>query len=369
MVAVFADDCGAGYRPEERAEWLGIRLEYQELINIDSPGPDMTVPITLFVGLDVDSDIRSGTVALSQRTYVAKLRKKYGNKVTMNEMPTPTSKAKREAFEMLAKGDETTVYKRTEFLEGLGEIGWVAMMTMPELAGYHSMLASHMQYPTREAHEAMMYILGYIINNETSNPIVYGGRLKTPPGLPEKPPHFDESGGLYATHDSSWGKRPRPQAGHAVFRANAAMHWSSASLKVVADSTAQAETAEASRATKSVTFGRMLTEDAGRPATGPTAIIGDNSASYQLIQKAGSSSLTRYFERATILVKYAIMQLIVKPYLVPTKYMSADIFTKAVDEETFFFCKHTLHNTEPEAYMTRKVRRLTTALTTAAGRM
>ena len=53
----------------------------------------------------------------------------------------------------------------------------------------------------------------------------------------------------------------------------------------------------------------------------------------------------------------------------PTTEMIADIFTKAVDEETFFFCKHTLHNTEPEAYMTRKVRRLTTALTTAAGRM
>ena len=29
--------------------------------------------------------------------------------------------------------------------------------------------------------------------------------------------------------------------------------------------------------------------------------------------------------------------------------MSADIFTKAVDEETFHFCKHTLHNTEPES--------------------
>ena len=127
-----------------------------------------------------------------QRSYIAKLRKKYRNKVTMNEMPTPTSKAKREAFEMMEKGDESSVFKRREFLEGLGEIGWVALMTMPELAGYHSMLATHMQFPTREAHEAMMYILGYIINNEESNPIIYGGRLKTPPGLAAKPPHFIE---------------------------------------------------------------------------------------------------------------------------------------------------------------------------------
>ena len=40
----------------------------------------------------------------------------------------------------MEKGSEETAYKRTEFLEGLGEIGWVTAMTMPELAGYHSML-------------------------------------------------------------------------------------------------------------------------------------------------------------------------------------------------------------------------------------
>ena len=104
-----------------------------------------------------------------------------------------------------------------------------------------------------------------------------------------------------------------------MFRANAAVYWRSSALKVVTDSTAHAETAEASRATKSVAFGRMLSEDAGRPVMGPTAILGDNSASYQLIQKAGSSQLTRYFERATTLVKYAIMELIVKPFLISTK--------------------------------------------------
>ena len=369
IVAVFADDCGAGYRPEERGEWLKIRKEYGKLINIDSPGPDTTVPITLFVGLDVETDPREGLVKISQKSYAAKLRKKYQNKVTMNELPTPTSKAKREAFETMEKGDENTVFKRHEFLEGLGEIGWVALMTMPELAGYHSMLASHMQYPTRKAYEAMMYMLGYIINNGESNPIVYGGRLKTPPGLTAKPANFDEASGMYATHDSSWGKRPRPQAGHAVFRANAAMYWSSAPLRVICTSTAEAETAEASRATKSVTFGRMLTEDAGRPAMGPTAILGDNSASYQLIQKAGSSQLTRYFERATIQVKFAVAKQIVKPYLVSTKHMSADVFTKAVDEDAFFFCKHALHNTDPEAYVTRKVKRLMSAMSVASGRL
>ena len=297
----------------------------------------------------------------------SKLKRKHGNRITMNEMPTPTSKAKREAFESMEKGSEDTVYKPEEYLEILGEIGWCAAMTFPELAGYYSTLGSHMRYPTRENHEAAMYVLGYIINNE-HNPIVYGGRLRKPPGLRDAPKHFEEARGFYCAHDSSWGKRPNPLAGHAVFRLNAALYWAASKLKVVADSSGEAETAEASRAVKSVAFGRMLGEDVGRPIMGPTGILGDNSASYQLIQKEGSSQRTRYFERATILVKYAIMKLIVVPFLVPTGQMPADVFTKAVDEETFYYCKHTLHNTKRDDYLTRKTKRLAAALASAMGR-
>ena len=134
---------------------------------------------------------------------------------------------------------------------------------------------------------------------------------------------------------------------------------------MITDSTAHAETAEAARATKSLMFARMLSEDAGIPVMGPSAALGDNSASFELIQKEGSSQLTRHFERMLMLVKYAVISLIVKPFLVATGLMTADIFTKAVDEETFFRCKHVLHNTTQESYISRKVSRLTAALARA----
>ena len=158
---------------------------------------------------------------------------------------------------------------------------------------------------------------------------------------------------------------PRPQAGHAIMRMNGAIFWSAKSLKVVTDSTAHAETAEAARATKSLMFARMVSEDAGRPVTGPSAMLGDNSASYELVQKEGSSQLTRHFERMLMLIKYAVLSLIIQPFLVASELMTADIFTKAVDEETFYRCKHTLHNTTKESYVARKVSRLTAALARA----
>jgi hypothetical protein len=55
----------------------------------------------------------------------------------------------------------------------------------------------------------------------------------------------------------------------------------------------------------------------------------------ELVTKEGASSRTRHFERATVLIKYAVLQLIVAVYLIGTKFMCADIFTKATDELTF----------------------------------
>ena len=364
IAAVFADDCGAGFKAEVKREYLAMRKAYSELINIDSPGPDLLVPITIMTGIDIDIDYDTGTVALCQRTFVGKLTKWYKDRVTMNDMPTPPSKAKREAFENMAKGTEESHVDRISYLEDLGRFGWAAVTTFPEISFHHSVLGSHMQWPTQEAHDALLYAIGYVINNRHAK-IVYGGKLRIPPGLEAAPPYFFESFGFYASHDSSWGKLPRPQAGHAAFRCNAAIHWSSKPLKVVTTSTAHAESAEMARALKTVTFGRMLHEDSGRPVQGPTAMLGDNSACCDLVKKEGSSQLTRHFERATAAVKYAIMMLVAGAHLVRTEFMTSDIFTKAVDEETFHWCKHELRNTSRESYTTRKISKLRAALSRA----
>ena len=363
-MAVFADDCGAGYEPSIRKEYLALRAEYGKLIKIDSPGPDLTVPVTMLTGIDCDFDYDAGTVAISQRTYISGLEKKYAGNVTMNSMPYPPSQAKRERFEQMEKGTEETSVNPAQYLEGLGQVGWVTVISFPELAFTHSTLGTHMRYPTREAHAALLYALGYVINNKNSA-IVYGGKLKTPMGMAAKPQYFDESYGLYVVHDSSWGKRPRPQSGHAVMRCNAAMFWSSRPLKVICDSTAHAESAEMARALKSVTFARTLHEDSNRPVMGPSASIGDNSACYELVQKEGSSQLTRHFERAIAAVKYAVQMLMIAPVLVTTNMMIADVFTKAVEEEIFHRCKHALRNTNRESYITGKISRLMAALARA----
>ena len=255
------------------------------------------------------------------------------------------SKAQRAKFDSMTVGDKATAVDAAGYLTKLGEVAWPTNMTWPELAYYVSFLGQFNNSPQAEHHAALDHVLGYLLNDPDMG-ITYGGKLRVPLGLVDFPPYFIESKGLYGVGDSSWGTRPKPYGGHCVMRTNGAIHWRARALKVITDSTAHAETAEQSSLTKSSTYFRMVLSGIKRAVTGPTAQLTDNSASFDLVSKEGTSSKSRHFERAIILVKYAIMRLLVSCYLVSTKFMVADIFTKATDETTFQTMRGILRNTK-----------------------
>ena len=112
-----------------------------------------------------------------------------------------------------------------------------------------------------------------------------------------------------------------------VMYANGAIARKSGQLKIVPNSTAEAETAFGSKAAKEISAIRSIVGEMGWVA-GPTPLLGDSQAARNIIIRAGAMALTRHFERATMLIKRLYMLRIVDPFLVGTKFMAADIFTK-----------------------------------------
>jgi hypothetical protein len=166
-----------------------------------------------------------------------------------------------------------------------------------------------------------------------------------PLGLNLCPAGFHESGGLFGSSDSSYGKAPRPHGGHVIVRCNGPVLWSSKAFKTsIPTSTAEAETSQASRATKDLIYVKALGKAAKRPAMGPGVLLIDNAATRDHVLKEGPSHRTRHFERATMLVKWAVLKLVLKLYLVETASMIADIFTKAVDKDTFLKMRNNMLN-------------------------
>ena len=116
---------------------------------------------------------------------------------------------------------------------------------------------------------------------------------------------------------------------------NGAADWSAKLIKIVPDSTCEAETALASRAAKATCFVRGLLRFHKRPVSAATPSLGDNKAMYTLVTQEGATPRTRYFERATLLIKRAVLMLLLAPYLISTHFMIADMFTKALDKASF----------------------------------
>ena len=344
VAAVVTDDVGVGFHHSVRTEYLSIRNEYAKLIKIDSPGPDLTRPLTVFTGCELTRNRQARTITVTMRNYIQKLAIRYKGKFTLNDLPYAASKAKREEFESFKPSTDGATIDRTEYLNALGSIGWPTVMLRCECSYAYSILGSLSMGPTAAHLNAVMHVVGYLVATQELG-LTYGGKLRVPLGLSEMPPWFEESRGLFTSADSSWGKSPRPYGGHVVMRMNAALLWSSKAFKIVIpQSTAEAETAQASMATRDTIFVRRACEGIRRSVKGPTMLLGDNSAMMDIIKKDGTTSRSRYFERTTMLVKYAVLRLLIATQLVSTNDMMADVFTKAVDKDTFLRCRMWLFN-------------------------
>ena len=116
---------------------------------------------------------------------------------------------------------------------------------------------------------------------------------------------------------------------------NAAVDWGANHLKIVPDNSNEAESAVGSRCAKAMLFVRALIHYPGRKVVRQTPMLGDNKALYQQLQQEGASHRTRYYERAVLLLKRAVLLLIFRPFLVTTQNMVADVMTNATDKGTF----------------------------------
>ena len=116
---------------------------------------------------------------------------------------------------------------------------------------------------------------------------------------------------------------------------NGPVDWHAGFLKIVPDSSHEAESAIGSRATKAVLFIRELLKYNNRKIHGPTPALGDNEALYKTVHHEGHSARVRHYERATLLFKRAVLLLLLKPYKISDVDMVADILTKAVEKAKF----------------------------------
>ena len=118
---------------------------------------------------------------------------------------------------------------------------------------------------------------------------------------------------------------------------NGPADWNGGALKIVPESSHEAESAIASRATKATCFIRQLLINNGRKIYGPTAMLGDNDALWKTVHHEGHSARVRHYTSALRCCSSAppVLLLILSPFKISDTDMVADIFTKAVEKAKF----------------------------------
>ena len=237
-------------------------------------------------------------VKIHQARYLEQLGEQLQGLIKPQETPHGTSREDRSAFDKILEDKSSPEIDRIKLLKLLGKIVWPSAMTRPDIAMETSKLCSCVPDPRQCHYDAALVVAGYLVATKDMG-ITYGGKLRIPLGLSSMPPGFERSAGLYVAHDSSWGTAARPLGGYVIMYCNGAVDWSAKLIKIVPDSSCEAETALASRAAKATCFVRGLLRFHKRPVAGATPTLGDNKAMYTLVTQEGATTRTRYYERAT----------------------------------------------------------------------
>ena len=360
MVAVFVDDIIVGFDRSARDVYTHIKQEYAKIIKI---GSNAINAVHKFTGVEIARDRTKRTLTLTQRHYIIELGSRYQGRAVESCSPTGPLRKSIEEFDRLKLGTEDATDKvgTTGYMQLIGSLLWVANMTRPDIAYHCSRLAMYSSCPTKRHEYFGLCVLGYLLKTKDLG-ITYGGQLRVPVGMEDYPDGFLDSLGLHTYHDSSWGKDVQPFGGFVVMLNNGAVQYAARKVRIIPDSTAEAETAIASRAAKDTVGVRMVLADLRCEVRSATPLIGDCQATRDIITKAGSTQRTKYFERATLLVKRLFMLHVVTPILVRTDDMIADIFTKAIPRDKLVRCRqYMLNHTDsegPTGALSAKARRI-----------
>ena len=343
-IGVFADDTISGFHVSVKKEYLAIKAEYAKIIKIGTH--DTISPVIKFTGVQIERDRQRRLTTIHQRRYIEQMHaslKAIGVELKPYDTPHGTTKEERSRFDKLMEDKTSPPIDKIKFLELMGKLVWPSSMTRPDCSMEVSSLCSCMADPRQSHYDWGLVVAGYLWSTKEIG-ITYGGNIRIPYGLDKMPPGLVESHGLHTPHDSSWGTRPYPLGGYAIMYLNGVVDWSSKQVKIVPVSSCEAETAVASTAAKATCFARELLRFHGRPVVASTPMLGDNEATHTLITQEGATARTRYYERATLLVKRAVLMLVLNPLLVKTTFMLADIFTKAADKPTFVRLRNRMMN-------------------------
>jgi hypothetical protein len=300
-------------------------------------------PLDKFMGIEVDYDRSAGVLSLCQSNYIAEMFRKFlsGSNTILWSTPVGTTEKDIEAWHNLSEATDAVDASRVgskQYMSVMGSILYAACMTRPDIAYHSSYLCQFMQNPSSACYDAALGLISYLYKTRHLK-LTYGDVSLTDSQIQMgfDPDNFRKNAGLHCYFDSSFNRVPRPYCGYLVFFNGGVVSWSSKRLKLIPQSSCEAEIATGAGACKDIQFCRQALEDLGFPICGPTPVVTDNSAAMSTVQNPGVTARTRHYERWIYYIRELYMRRVITIHLEGTARMVADILTKALNVKVAYY--------------------------------
>jgi hypothetical protein len=320
---IWIDDFLASAKSQSDAEWLKNKVEARW-----APGGKSVKfePAHFFLGANISQT--SEHIKLSQRAYidtwVAELR---ADGTITGPLPKPTTPLPC-GYEINRKHCPGNPTVKSKFRTLVAKIGWVSLVSRPDVAFAAHSLAKVAMDPSPEHIELGMRVVAYLAN--TSDIGIQYNRKNN-----QNQHHLRASAD--ASHQSDPTSR-KSTSGYIAYLNGGALNWVSKGQTLVTLSSCESEIVSAVEATKDVLFLRRMIADQRTSTEPATELEQDNTSAIMIIENpdlALSGSRSKHIHARYLWVKQNIDagEIILKQ--VRTDDMTSDFFTKSLSPPKF----------------------------------
>ena len=272
---------------------------------------------TVFVGMEIDRDIRAGTLRISQSRMAADIVSKYGlNDSKAKSIPlNPSTKLVKDTGNPL----NCNLFGYSELI---GSLLYLAVCTRPDLSQAVGALARYSANPMAEHWDGALGVVCYLASTISF-------------GITYTRNHDEQLVVGYCDADFAGDLDTRRSAtGYVFLMAGGAISWSSRMQPTVAASTTEAEYMAAANATKEGLWIRKLLTDFDKPLE-PIVILSDNQAAISLLKNPITSMRSKHINEIHHLARERVARGEVIFMYVNSADNVADMLTKPLLEGKF----------------------------------
>ena len=332
FLLVYVDDlCMATSSDEYRSE---IWSRLTKVFDIKDAGP-----LTWILGTNVN--ISGGDIKLSQELYIEDLTRTFLSTEKMGKIPTVPCDDEILGLTAAMEGESLHPLYRS----AIGKLGWLTVMTRPDIAYATSVLARFNAGATQQHMNLVLKLIKYLYKTKHYKLCFTKDAPTELYTMIESNSTFkcDYASKLLAFSDSSHGGE-KPMCGYVILYNGIPISWHAGRLKHTSLSSAEGEYIVATQATVAIKALKDVMDFILRMKTEtPTVLFCDNKAAVLLSDSNTSSKRLKHIATRIAFLREAIAEKVVILHHISTHGQIGDIFTKPLGGTTFHgFRQHLL---------------------------